>query len=101
MSIQIHFEREPSWRAINMILDDPPCCFCGYNGPRYYQPTSHQEGCYWRQRMERAKETVDASMVEEPEDNSAVAAELEQWNDLYDEQESDRNIITGEWELES
>ena len=24
---------------------DAPCCFCGYNGPGYYQAHTHSENC--------------------------------------------------------
>lgn len=26
---------------------EPPCAFCGYNGPRYWQTKSHDERCPW------------------------------------------------------
>ena len=70
MSIRIYFEREPSWRALNAIIADPPCCFCGYNGPHYYCAVSHREDCYWRQKARigivNKKERVDDLNVEEP-----------------------------------
>lgn len=29
------------------ILLESPCCFCGYNGPGYYQPKTHEIHCPW------------------------------------------------------
>ena len=26
---------------------EAPCCFCGYNGPGYYQPHTHDKLCPW------------------------------------------------------
>lgn len=39
-------DRKRALRAVNDDLD-APCCFCGYNGARYFQSRTHAVSCPW------------------------------------------------------